>query len=702
MNMTAKVNKVENSQKGKRLAWPIAWTSIGLVIISLVISTIALSAGGQGITPPLHQIFSPFFAIAYSVIGGLVAARRPRNSIGWISAAIGFFYALSLLAISYGMLGRSQFAEGPLPGEDLALWTEQWTWFIPAFLPMTFLLLLFPDGRLPSRRWKPVAWASAAGLIVAVVIMAVIAGMNPGEMLEMDAIEATLGQGTLNLLMISVVPLLVIGVLGSVAAPFVRFRGSKGIERQQLKWMAYAGVILIIGVLLGSVLESILPESQVASELGIILTSTVQFGIVVAAGVAILRYRLYEIDILINRTLVYGALTAITIGIYILVVGYLGDLLQVQNNSIVPFIATGLVAVMFQPLRQRIQGAVNRMMYGERDDPFSVISQLSVRMEATSESEVILPTVVETVAQVLKLPYVAIEITTSELNEVIAASGQAQPELEKFPLIHQGDVIGQLIVACRGPGENFNDSELKLLRNIAHQAGVVVHAAQLTADLRRSRQRLVTAREEERRRLRRDLHDGLGPVLASQGLKIAAAGEILESDPSRAKMLLDEIDSQNEATMEEIRELVYALRPSALDELGLVGAVQDFGAGLKFNPNPGSRLQIEIQEPNDGLPPLPAAIEVAAYRIVTEALTNVTRHSNAHHCKVSINVESRNENPVLLLDVSDDGIGLSKKTKATVGMTSMRERAEEIGGTFEITTREKGGTNVSARLPFAE
>jgi signal transduction histidine kinase len=649
--MTTQVGIFNEVDRAKQLAWPIAWFSIGLAVIALLLSAIAFSAGGEGIAPPLHQYFSPIFAITYSLIGGLVASRHPKNPVGWISAVVGFFFAISLVAISYGILNWSLITESPLPGINLAIWVEQWTWFPPAILPMTILLLLFPDGHPPSPLWKPVVWISAVGLIGATLFMAIIAGMNPGVMLEIETFEDTLGEGILNLLYITLALPLLIGILGSVASLFVRFRGSTGIERQQLKWMAYAGVVLILGVLLGSVFTSNLPNNQVASEVGIIITSAAQLGIVIAASVAILKYRLYDIDILVNRTLVYGALTAITMGIYILVVGYLGELLQVQNSSTIPFIATGLVAVMFQPMRQRLQSVVNRLMYGERDDPFSVISQLNSKMEAAIKPELILPTLVDTIAQVLKLPFVAIEINSSTGSEIIAQTGKHQKENETFPLAYQNEVVGNLIVACRGPDENFNDSELKLLRNIARQAGVVVHAVQLTADLRRSRQRLVTAREEERRRLRRDLHDGLGPVLASQGLKIAAAGEILESDPSRAKLLLDEIDSQNEATMEEIRELVYALRPSALDELGLVGAVQDFGAGLKFTPNPRSKLQIEIRVPVDGLPPLPAAIEVAAYRIVTEALTNVTRHSKAHHCKVSINVESRNGNPVLLLDI---------------------------------------------------
>ncbi len=691
-----------NEAKTKRLAWPTAWISIALVFISLVISAIALSAGGEELEPPLHQIFSPIFAITYSLIGGLVASRRPHNPVGWISAAVGFFFALSLVAISYGMLDRSLIAESPLPGKNLAVWIEQWTWFPPAILPMSIMLLLFPDGRLPSRRWRPILWASVAGLIIATLFMAIIAGLYPGERLEMGTIEASLGKGALNLLTITVVPLLVIGAVGSVASPFVRFRRSKGVERQQLKWMAYAGVILILGVALGSVLESILPNSQAASEVGIILTSVAQLGIVLAASVAILKYRLYDIDILINRTLVYGGLTAITMGIYILVVGYLGELLQVQNNSIIPFMATGLVAVTFQPMRQRLQGLVNRMMYGERDDPFSVISQLNTKLEAAIQPEVVLPTLVETVAQVLKLPFVAIEVGTPEAIEVVAKTGQPQQDYEKFPLTHQSEVIGNLVVACRGPGESFNDSELKLLRNIARQAGVAVHAVQLTADLRRSRQQLVTAREEERRRLRRDLHDGLGPVLASQGLKIAAASQLLETNPVKAKQILEDLGSQNEVTLEEIRELVYALRPAALDELGLVGSVRDFSAGLNLDSDTSAEFHIEIFEPIDGIPPLPAAIEVAAYRIATEALTNVFRHSQARHCEVIFKIEADDTGQSFNLEIDDNGVGIPQERKPSVGMSSMRERAEEIGGSIQIESTPEEGTRVSVNLPFTE
>lgn len=684
----------------RRLAWPTAWTSIGLAIIALTLSLTALTAGGAGLDLPLHQIFSPIFAISYSLIGGLVAARRPRNPVGWISTAIGFFSALSMMAISYEMLSRSPSIS--LPMGNLALWIVQWAWFPPAILPMNFLLLLFPDGHLPSPRWRPVAWASAAGLIVTTLFMAILAAMNPGAMLEMETVEATLGEQALGILYIAVLPPLLIGVIGSVASLVVRFRRSAGMERQQLKWMAYAGGVLILGVLFGSFLPSILPDSQVASELGIILTSAVQLGIVIAAAIAILRYRLYEIDILINRTLVYGALTAITVSIYILFVGYFGKLLKMSDSSIIPFLATGIVAVAFQPLRERLQRVANRLMYGERDDPFSVISQLSIRIEAASQPEVVLPSVVETVANALKLPYVAIEFANSQSNQVIASIGQPQDDSEKFPLIHQSEIIGYLIVACRGAGEGFDPSELRLLRNIARQTGVAVHAVQLTMDLRRSRQQLVTTREEERRRLRRDLHDGLGPVLASQSLKLAAASQILAKDPAQAKKLLDEINSQNEATLEKIRALVYALRPATLDELGLVGAVRDLSLTLSLESGSKPGVRTEVLEPKGNLPTLPAAVEVAAYRIATEALTNVHRHSGAQHCIVTFEIETLGESRTLNLSVEDDGSGIPRDRVKGLGMTTMRERAEEIGGWVEVESNERHGTRMCAVLPLVE
>jgi signal transduction histidine kinase len=426
-------------------------------------------------------------------------------------------------------------------------------------------------------------------------------------------------------------------------------------------------------------------------------------------GVSILRYRLWDIDIIINRALVYGGLTAIVIGIYMLIVGGLGTVIQESGNLLVSILATGLVAVLVQPLRDRLQRGVNRMMYGERDDPVTVLSRLGQRLEGTLAPDAVLPSLVETVAQTLKLPYVAIETindhgsesqpTTDSSNSVSSPTvsyGTPQSELTRLPLIYQSETIGQLIVAPRAQGEVLSPMDRHLLENIAHQAGLAVHAVSLTADLQRSRQKLVTTREEERRRLRRDLHDGLGPNLASQGLKLAAVKQMAEKNPASALKLLDQVMVQNQSTVEEVRRLVYGLRPPALDELGLVTAIRDYVAGTDRN---GS-LQIEINEPPAGLPPLSAAVEVAAYRIVLEALTNVIRHAQATRCAIRFSVSHNGSSDVLGIEIQDDGKGMPEAHRAGVGLRSMRERAEEIGGTCEIEPNGRQGTCVSVRVPL--
>jgi signal transduction histidine kinase len=364
--------------------------------------------------------------------------------------------------------------------------------------------------------------------------------------------------------------------------------------------------------------------------------------------------------------------------------------------------ATGLVALLFQPLRERLQRGVNRLMYGERDDPVAVLDRLGQRLEATVAHQAVLPGLVETVAQALKLSYVAVELEEGEECQVAAAYGLPVDETIRLPLIYQAETIGHLVVAPRAPGESFNPVDQLLLENIAHQAGAAVHTVQLTADLQRARQRLVTTREEERRRLRRDLHDGLGPVLASQGLKLAASQQLLGRDPATASQLLDEVMAQNEATVAEVRRLVYDLRPPALDELGLVEAIRDYVVEANGSSPLSIGLQITIEEPPDGLPPLTAAVEVAAYRIALEGMTNAARHAQAQDCVIAFSLDKTVKHATLKLEISDNGAGLPDGFRTGIGLTSMRERAEEVGGTLAVESDEVNGTRVIARLPLTE
>jgi signal transduction histidine kinase len=358
-----------------------------------------------------------------------------------------------------------------------------------------------------------------------------------------------------------------------------------------------------------------------------------------------------------------------------------------------------LVAVLFQPLRERLQRGVNRLIYGERDDPVEALSRLGRRLETAVPPDKVLPTLVETIAQTLKLPYVAIQLPLEEGNKIAAEYGDPGPELVHFPLVYQGEDTGQLLVGLRSPGSSFSPAEMRLLRNIARQAGTAVHAVRLTVDLQRSRQQLVTAREEERRRLRRDLHDGLGATLAALNLEAAALRRSIRSEPQKAELLVDELRQDIRATIEDIRRLVYELRPPTLDQLGLVEAVRVQAAQCGRADEQGEAvLHVHVEAP-EALPPLPAAVEVAAFRIAQEALTNVVHHAQAQHCTVRLNMQDG-----LTIEVVDDGVGLGngRRPNNGLGLLSMRERAAELGGACLVEPVVGGGTRVLASLPLLD
>ncbi len=468
------------------------------------------------------------------------------------------------------------------------------------------------------------------------------------------------------------------------------------VSRQQVRWVVFATVVAVtLYLALGIIPGSLLGYTLISINALMLINSLVPL----ALAVAILRYRLFDIDIIINRTLVYGFLTACIVGLYILAVGFLGVLLQAQGRLAISLAATGLVAVIFQPLRDRLQRGVNRLLYGERDDPYAVLSRLGRRLEASLAPDTVLPAIVATVTEALKLPYAAITLQQGEEFLIAAASGMPVTASLALPLVYQGETVGQLILAPRSPDTSFSPADRRLLDDLARQAGVAAHAVRLTTELQRltfdlqqSRERLVTTREEERRRLRRDLHDGIGPTLASLAQRLDTARSLVAQDPDTAVVLLGELKTQVKATITDIRRLVYALRPPALDEFGLVAAIREHAAQY----NQANGLCVSVVAP-DRLLPLPAAVEVAAYRIALEALTNVARHAQAKHCHIDLEMTS---DPALCLEITDDGCGLPDNGRAGVGLSAMRERAAELGGECHITREPLGGTRVWVRLPL--
>lgn len=494
-----------------------------------------------------------------------------------------------------------------------------------------------------------------------------------------------------------------IGLVGilvfSVAAYAVIYRYKRifnAVERQQTKWVMVGFLSTTIAIIPEIIiLWTFPPEHPTPERLAFLFLVFIPVYVAVSLflpiciGIAIFRYRLWDIDIIINRTLVYGALTTITIGVYMLLVGGLGHFFHSSDSLLFSLFATGLIAIFFQPLRERLQRAVNRLLYGERDEPFSVLTKLGERLEVTAAPNAIFPTITESISQALRIPYVAIMLKEGDEFSLAAESGYKPSSTltcERFPLNYQHQPIGQILVSKRGGEDSFSAGDITLLENIAHQVSVAAYAVQVTRDLQRSRERLVTAREEERRRLRRDLHDGLGPSLASLTLKLDAARNLLKQDPEHADFLLVELKSRTQSAIADVRRLVYNLRPPALDELGLFSAVQEYAA--KIN-RPGFAVRVER---DSDFPKLSAAVEVAAYRIVCEAISNASKHSQGTECSVHLKFDVG-----LRIDIQDNGVGLSQEQRVGVGMLSMRERAAELGGTFNVES--KNGVHISATLP---
>jgi signal transduction histidine kinase len=593
-----------------------------------------------------------------------------------------------LVALMLVTFGPIYVTSGVLTSSPLQIPNE--CLFFLAFSLLVLVFLLFPTGQFVPR-WT--RWTLVVSLAVQVPVT-----FFPNAPFTLTILGDSLGY-----FMLLGETVILVGV------QLYRYRWvSSPLERQQTKWVVFGMAIPFTIYIGGVVLYLIFPaladyNSPYGAPYQLALTASTCLLLLIplSFGFAMLRSRLWDIDIIINRTLVYGALTAFIVGVYILVVGILSTLLHAYGNIFISLLATGLIAVLFQPLRARLQRGVNRLMFGERDDPHAVLSRLGSRLEATLAPEAILSTIVETVAQALKLPYAAIALKQGD--EFITAASYGLPQDKPFilPLVYHTEAIGQLLLGPRAPGDVFTAADRRLLEDIARQAGVAVHAVRLTADLQRSRERLVTTREEERRRLRRDLHDGLGSTLAALHLQAGAIRTLMQRDLAAADTEVLDLQAEIRAAITDIRRLVYALRPPTLDELGLVGAIRQYAAQYDLPGTPhefDGCLRVAVEAPEQ-LPALPAAVEVAAYRIVQEALTNVARHAQARSCRICLSLPGGHD---LQVEVSDDGVGLPKEPRAGVGLLSMRERAEEVGGTCVVEPAPGRGTRVLVKLPLAE
>ena len=707
-------------------AW-LAW-SVCAVCVALIVLTLSLDFLTHGDLTRSAFVFSqrpaPAFAVltgmlslVFPAVGAIIASRLPTNPIGWIFCGVGLLYTTQRFAEAYA--DYALLVNFAFPGGEFMAWFSRLVDFTGLVLAGVFVMLLFPDGSLPSRRWRIVAWTAVCGAVLASLYAAFYPGYLNTPVLVPNPFEwvGVIGGGLttndfLNYSALIGETLLLTSSLAAICSLALRLHRAWGDERQQLKWFLYGAVpaaLCFSFVLLSFVVVDftrfvlgtpLIPfwenyyDSVVGAFIYQVILSIAVFALLVVpvfTYIAIVRYHLYDIDVVINRTLVYGALTSCVVGIYMLAVVGLGVLFQARGNLAISLLVTGLVAVLFQPLRGKLQRGVNRLMYGERDDPSAVTSRLGRRIEATLAPEAVLPTIAETIAQALKLPYVAILLKEGEGFRSAAAYGSPTGEPEALPLVYQREEIGRLVLSPRAPGESFSAADRSLLEDLARQAEVAVHAVRLTTDLQHSRERLVTTREEERRRLRRDLHDGLGAQLAGLNVQAGALRRLIPRDPDAADELVVELREELRSAIADIRRLVYDLRPPALDDLGLVEALRQLAERYGSKDEP---LRVVVEAPED-LPNLPAAVEVAVYRVTQEALTNVARHARARTCVVRLVL-----NEDVALEIVDDGVGIPAQRSAGVGLSSMHERASELGGSCVLQSVPKGGTQVLVRLPL--
>lgn len=611
--------------------------------------------------------------LGYGVLGGVILLRRPRHPIGWLLLGTGAVIGAAHLGAGYGALAVSE--DPDLPGAALALWIPS-TWWAPALLvPLLFVPMLFPDGRLPSSRWRP--WAWAAGVVTAVWSAGFLFADGPLD--EPPGLDNPLGvPGADRLQYLSLVEPALFGL--AVAAVVVRRRRAEGVEREQLRWLTFAGgvtAVCIVALLFAG------PWGPVPAAITLVAVSVLPL----AVTVAIVRHRLFDIDIVINRTLVYGGLTAAVLAAYAVVVVAAGRILGAEIEWRQSVLVTALITMAAYPLRQVLQRGVNRLMYGDRDDPYSAMSRLAQRLADAVTPSALLAAVAETIGQTLRLPYVAVELA-GRPGATAAAYGSARGEPHRIELVHLGEPVGTLLLEPRTPGGQFSDADLKVFDDVARQAAVAAHAVRLAEDLQRARERLVLAREEERRRLRRDLHDGVGSSLAGIALFAGNARRALSPGGEGQEAATDWLARLEEHTAEavaDVRRVVNDLRPPTLDELGLAGALRAWA----------SNAAIPVDVEAGSLPALSAGVEVAAYRITMEAVTNTLKHADASRCAVRLTAEHDH----LLVEVSDDGHGFPERRSPGLGLTSMRERALELGGTCTVTSG-RDGVVVGARLPL--
>jgi signal transduction histidine kinase len=630
--------------------------------------------------------------VTISTIGALVASRRPENPIGWLVSAAGLAVVFDILAGDYATSVALAPAGMHPPGAALAGWLVNLLNLNYALIVPT--LLLFPDGRLPSARWRPALWLATASAATAGAGLALLPGLLGGAPSTVNSTGVSGAGGAPALLRdVGTAGLLVCIVLAA-AALVLRFRRAWGDERQQLKWVAYAGVVWILG-LVGSFVapRAWAPVVQVVY---ILLLA----GFVLALGVAILKHRLYDVDRVITRTLAYGALAVVITAVYVGVVAGLGVFAGTRGepNLGLSLLATALVAVLFQPLRERLQRVANRLVYGQRASPYEVLAGFSRRLAGALSVDEVLPRLAEAAARGVGAARAEVRVAVPGGHDQAAAwpdDGVAASFERVVPVHHQGELVGKIAVTER-QGRPLAGAEHALLRDLAAQVGPALSNVRLALalrtqadELRASRQRLVAAQDAERRRLERDLHDGAQQDLVAVAVNARLAREVLRTVPAEAEGLLDEVVAQAGMALATLRDVARGIFPPALVDQGLAAAVEAHLAKARWPAG------LETEGAVAGARYAPA-VEAAVYFCVREAVQNVAKHAPGAPATVRLAAVDGG----LSFTVADRGPGFDPAdAHGGTGLQGMADRLAAVGGAIELRSQPGQGTVVSGRVP---
>lgn len=632
----------------------------------------------------IHVGIEVFLFSCYALVAALILLLKPLDAIGSIAA-------FTLIAFAFGDLVVKLWG-----GADI---------FVPiaqnaSMAGFMGFALLFPSGRL-TRKW--LAWTAGIALVARIV-----PDYLPYPGIHIDKWPLGLSMGWLILF------------YGTLAySQVTQYRENATPEaRQAIRKVAYGFIGACLGLIGVNLLLLIWPNLYRSDVYWLDLTiRLIVLAIPVSLGSALLKHRLWGVPPVVRRTFVYAALLVVLFGIYMATVSYLALVFRTESG-VFPLIATGVVAVLFAPLKAVMEQLINRIVFGKRGNPVAFLVGLGDRLTEPYAPEQVLGSVVSTVKEMMQLPHAAVTILVNGRETEAAAAGvRNEMRAIRLPLVMGGEELGSLYVSPRSPEEPLTKADLKLLHLLGRESARIVlglkqslDIGRLMQELQASREKLIFAREEERRAIRNNLHDDLAPRLASLALSASAAGEYMRKDPPRAASIVSELESDIRVIVADIREFVHNLRPPALDQYGLVEAIRQRADRLQqlgtAQGGDGKRMKMEVTAPGS-LPVLPAAVEVAAYRIVSEALVNAVKHSQAGLCRVTLDVQTGPHSEELYVEIVDDGVGMSMADSGAargqasgVGLTSLRERAAELGGRSSIESGEGGGSRVAAWLPL--